>query len=79
MQATVVHVAVVFFFFSYFSVNVLSLFGACGRRLNFLPEHEAQGHVNTDICFKPRVDTLLSLPLIFAFHAHVTLFILQPI
>lgn len=39
----------------------------------------SQGHVNTDICFKPRVDTLLSLPLIFAFHAHVTLFILQPI
>lgn len=79
MQATVVHVAVVFFFFFLLFCQSFVTFWGLWQKTELPTWTWSQGHVNTDICFKPRVDTLLSLPLIFAFHAHVTLFILQPI
>lgn len=72
-----VHVAVVFFFWLFCQCFVT--FWGLWQKTELPTWTWSQGHVNTDICFKPRVDTLLSLPLIFAFHAHVTLFILQPI
>lgn len=58
MQATVVHVAVVFFSFSYCFVNVFVTFWGLWQKTELPTWTWSQGHVNTDICFKPRVDSL---------------------